>query len=152
MWPPGHLQAWLWGSCADAASAAMLGADGACSYQCIPGTCSGLAALTRWQHAQRCFYLCASRHLHVLTNLDVTWRTACACALRARCTGCRTQPRLLHMPRPICMQNTLLSPSVLACSAFLHEQMCSFSCPLRVPCPIHCPANHFCAFKHCFFP
>jgi len=125
---------------------------GWCSHRRIPGTCAGLAALTRWQRAQRRFYLCASRHLHVLTDLDVTWRTACACALRARCAGYRTQPRLVHVPRPICMQSTLLSPSVLACSAFLHEQMCSFSCPLSVPCPIHCPANHFYASKHCFFP
>lgn len=149
VWP---LQAWPWGSRADAASTAMLEVNGACSHQGILGTCSGLAALTRWQRAQRCFYLCASRHLHVLTDLDVTWRTACACALRARCAGYRTQPCLLHVPRPIYMQNTLFSPSVLACSAFLHEQMCSFSCPLRVLCPIHCPANHFCASKRYFFP
>lgn len=108
--------------------------------------------LRRWQAAQRRFYLCASRHLHVLTDRDVTWRTVCACALRARCSGYRTQPRLLHVPGPICMQNTLFSPSVLACSAFLREQMCSFSCPFHIPCPVHCPANHFCASKHCFFP
>lgn len=152
MWPLGHLQVWPWGSCADATSAVMLGADGACSYQRILGTCSVLAALTHWQCAQRRFYLCASRHLHVLADLDVTWRTACACALRVRCSGYRTQPCLLHVPHPICMQNTLLSPSVLACSAFLREQMCSFNCPLHVSCPIHCPANHFCASKHCFFP
>lgn len=131
------------------------GACGGCSHQCILGTCSGLAALTSWQRAQRRFYWCASRHLRVLPDLDVTWRTACACALRARRAGYQTQPCLLHVPRPICMQNMLVSPSVLACSAFLHEQMCSFSCPLHIPCPIHCPvpqcvqALFFCFF---FFP
>lgn len=44
---------------------------------------SGSAALSAGS-AQQCFSWCASRHLHVLRDLDVTWRTACACALRGR--------------------------------------------------------------------
>lgn len=128
----------------------MLTVDVARSHQCILGTCSSLISLTSWQHAQQLFYLCARRHLHVLAALDVTWRTACACALRARCTGYQIQPCLLHVPRPICMQNTFTSLSVLACSAFLHEQMCSFSCPVHVLCPICCPALQ--CFQALFFP
>lgn len=73
----GRSQAWLWGS------GAVLGADGA-----VPaGASLGRALaqpLSRAGSAQRRFSWCASRHLRVLTDLDVTWRTACACALRAR--------------------------------------------------------------------
>lgn len=134
MWPLGHLQAWPWGSCADAASAIVLGVDAVRSHQHFPGTCSGLATHTPAARSAVLLFVCQQAPA-CARDLDVTWRTACACALRARCGGYGTQPRLLHVPCSICMQNTLLSPSVLACSAFLHEQMCSFSCPLHVPCP-----------------
>lgn len=138
----GRSQAWLWGS------GAVLGADGA-----VPaGASLGRAlALARWQRSAALFLVCQQAPACPHRSGRDLENSVCLC-IESEMTGYRTQPCLLHVPRPICMRNTLLSPSVLACSTFLQEQMCSFSCPLCVPCPIRCPANHCSASKRCFFP
>lgn len=136
---PRALAALAMGSCARA------GVDAACSCQRILGPCCGLAPLGRWQRAQQCCYLCASRHLRVLRPGRDLETSVCLCIERSP-----NQPRLLHVPPPICMHDTLPSASVLACSAFLHEQMCFFSCPLHIPYP--CSAHHCWASQHCLYP
>lgn len=129
------------------------GAGGGWCRSCrrIPGPRSGSAALARWQRSAALFLVCQQAPACPHRSGRDLENSVCLC-IESEMTGCRTQPCLLHVPRPICMRNTLLSPSVLACSTFLQEQMCSFSCPLCAPCPIRCPANHCSASKRCFFP